>query len=235
MVLNHPNLITATSLRPMNMSLAHGDTRDSLSNRRDFLEGLGIDYRDLVCARQAHLSHVQYISASDKGRGALSEEDAFCNTDALITDNRRLPLAVFTADCLPVFLYDPKNQGIGLVHAGWKGTKEKILTKTVLLMQELFSTRTKDLLVGFGPSIRQCCYAVGREFFDFFSYGLTSRDGQLYLDLVGINKKEALDLGVDKTNIFDSSVCTYCNPKEFFSFRREGPSCGRMMSVIMLK
>jgi copper oxidase (laccase) domain-containing protein len=101
-------------------------------------------------------------------------------------------------------------------------------------MQKEFNTHTEGLYVGLGPAIRSCCYEVGKEFINLFSYGLMERDGSYYLDLVGINKKQALSLGVKEENIFDSGICTSCRNEDFFSFRKEGKSCGRIMSVIML-
>ena len=217
------------------MSLVYGDTADSLDNRRDFLAGLGIDYRGLVCARQVHGKRVECAEASDRGRGALAQEDAFGDTDALITATRGLALAVFTADCLSVFIYDPVNQAIGLVHAGWKGTREGIVGLAVSAMREKFNSKPLDLLAGLGSCIRPCCYRVGGEFRDFFPSGLVARDGGYYLDLAGINRDLLLDSGMRPENISDSGLCTYCRPAEFFSYRRQGPSCGRMMSVMMLK
>jgi hypothetical protein len=217
------------------MSLAYGDTRSSLENRKSFLSKLGIDYHNLVCARQVHGVHPRYIREDDKGKGAVSGDTALADTDALITDKRNLPLAIFTADCLSIFLYDPIRLSIGIIHAGWQGSKENIALKTVQLMQEKFNTRPQDLYVGFGPVIRQCCYEVGEEFSDCFADSLTKKNSHYYLDLAGINKKQLLGLGVSDINIFDSKICTSCQNDEYFSFRKEGNNCGRMMSVIMLR
>lgn len=230
------NLICAFSHRQFkNMSLVHGKTKDSLKNRKDFLAGLGIDYRDLVCTKQIHKSNIRYVREADKGKGALSYDSAIADTDALITDKRNVPLAVFTADCLSIFLYDPITAAIGLIHAGWRSTKENITAKTLQLMKEKFNTLPRDLYVGFGPAIRQCCYEVGIEFKGFFSYDLMRKNNRYYLDLVALNKKQFLDLGVKANHISDSGVCTSCKSKDFFSYRKDGNPCGRMMSVIMLR
>ena len=231
----HPTLICAFSQRPRNMSFAYGDTARSLENRREFLASLGIDYRNLVCAKQVHSNKVAYVCEKDRGKGALSYDSAIADTDALITDTKNNPLAIFTADSLSIFLYDAKTRSIGLVHAGWRSTKENIITKTLQLMQKKFRTSPKDLSAGFGPAIRDCCYEVGKEFQKFFTYGLKLQDARYYLDLVGINKKQLLGLGVAEANINDSCACTYCQNDKLFSFRKEGDSCGRMMSVMMLK
>lgn len=102
-------------------------------------------------------------------------------------------------------------------------------------MREKFNTDPKDLYVGFGPVIRDCCYEVTEEFVDFFTFGLVKRDNRYYLDLVRINKRQLLSLGIREVNIFDPKICTSCNNKDFFSYRKEGSSCGRMLSVMMLR
>lgn len=228
-------LICATSSRYQgNMSLIYGETKDALKNRKDFLKELGIDYEDLVCPRQIHDSKVSYITEKERGRGALNYDTAIADTDALVTDIKRLPLSIFTADCLPIFLYDLKKHAVGLAHTGWRGTKKNIVAKTLQSMEKYFHTRMQDLLVGFGPSIRSCCYVVDRDFENFFSMGLIKRSQDYYLDLVQINSQQVLDFGVPSSNIFDCQICTSCHREEFFSYRREGKSCGRMMSVAML-
>lgn len=218
-----------------NMSLFYGDTEDSLENRKTFLKDLGIDYRSLVCAQQVHASQSRFIQEVDKGRGALSYTTAIPGTDALITRERNLPLAVFTADCLSIFIYDRRTPAIGLVHAGWRGSRDHILGKTVKLMQEKFNSQVKDLSVSFGPAIGSCCYAVREDFSDFSPRDLIKRNNRYYLDLPRINKRQLLDSGVKEKNIFDPQICTSCRNGEFFSYRKEGKACGRMMSVMMLK
>jgi YfiH family protein len=234
--LTDKNIVYAFSTRIFkNMSLSYGDTTDSLSNRMNFLAGLDIDYRNLVCAKQIHASSIRYATQKDKGRGALSYDDAIPDTDGFMTDKRNLPLAIFTADCLSIFLYDPRTPAIGIIHAGWRSTKENITVKAVQLMQEKFNTRAFDLCAWLGPAIRSCCYEVGSDFNKFFSSGLIEKNKRYYLDLPLINKKQLLGLGVKEDNISDPGICTSCRNNEFFSFRKEGENCGRIMSVIMLK
>ncbi len=218
-----------------NMSLCYGDTANALNNRRDFLSGLGIDYRDLVCAGQVHGSRIACVTQNDKGSGALTHESALADTDALITDRRNVPLAVFTADCLSVFLYSTGVPAIGLVHAGWRGTQAGIVARTVVLMREKFDLDMPDLSAFFGPAIRDCCYEVGQEFGGFFDTGPIKRGSRYYFDLVVENKKQLLGSGVIENNIFDCGICTFSQNEDYFSYRKEGASCGRMMSVIMLK
>lgn len=210
-----PNLICAFSNRhDGNMSLSYGDTRDSLKSRQGFLAGLGVDYRDLVCAKQIHGSSVTYIREEDRGKGALAYDTSVSDTDAFITDQKNLPLAILTADCLSIFLYDAKTAAIGLVHAGWRSTEAGIAVKTIEAMKNKFNTSLGDLTVGLGPAIHKCHY---------------------HLDLIALNKKQLLDSGVKEVNIRDCGICTFCQNSDFFSYRKEGNASGRIMSVIMLK
>lgn len=218
-----------------NMSLFHGEIKNSLANRKEFLGKLGVDYRDLVCAKQSHANSVELIREADKGRGALSYENSLEDTDAFITDLKNTPLAIFTADCLSVFLYDPGKPAVGIVHAGWRSSRRNITAKAIRLMQKKFNTRTEDLYVSFGPAIRSCCYKVGRELKSYFPHSTLEKDGRYYLDLVKENQQQVLQTGLSRERMFDCAICTACGNSGFFSWRREGPSCGRLISVIMLK
>ncbi len=241
--LSSPNLVCAFSSRHFkDMSLCRADTLDTkyqgeefLNNRRDFLLGLEVNYKDLVCAKQVHGSNARFVTENQIGSGALSYKTALDDTDALITDRKNLPLAMFTADCLPVFLFDYAVSAIGLVHAGWRGSRERIIVKTIRLMREKFNTKISNLCLAFGPAIKSCCYEVGEDFNEYFSFGLEKRDTHYYFDLMGVNKRQALELGVREENIFDSQLCTSCRLSDFFSYRKEGPGCARMLSVIMLR
>lgn len=217
------------------MSLSYGDTTYSLDNRRRYLDGLGVDYRKLICAKQVHGNSIYEAGPSDVGRGAVSYESAIDNTDAIITGLRGIPLAVFTADCLSVFLYDPGNKAIGIIHAGWKGTSQNIARETIRKMQHIFGSVPQEIYAGLGPSIKSCCYEVGEEFSGIFKSGVINRNGRFYLNLVELNTRQLLEAGLEPGNICDSGSCTSCSNEVFFSYRREGKACGRMMSVIMVK
>lgn len=218
-----------------NMSFSHGNTKGCLDNRKKFLSGLGIDHLSLVCAKQAHGDCVRYVNAADEGSGALADDNSIPNTDGFITDVRKLPLAVFTADCLSVFLYDPVRPAIGLIHAGWRSSKENILRKAVDLMVAKFNTKVSELIAGFGPSIGDCCYEVSAEFKGYFPTEITEKSGRLFLDLRLVNKRQLTASGLKEENISDNKFCTHCESDNFFSFRREGRDTGRLLSVMMLK
>ena len=153
--------------------------------------------------------------------------------DALVTNDKGVVLAVRTADCIPLFLYDPKNKAIGLVHGGWRSIKKEIIVATIKTMCRRYKTKTKDLKVVFGPSIRACCFEVEKSFLPHFQSQALEENGKYYIDLVSVAKNQLKSLGVDEKNIFDSKICTCCDQR-FFSYRRGDVSSGRMASVMML-
>ena len=234
-LLPHSISLGFTSRFDGNMSSVFGDKEGALDNRQRFLQAGRIDPTRLVCAQQVHGDAVACVTAADAGRGAQSHQQAIPDTDALVTNTRRLPLGIFFADCLPVFLYDAQKQVIALVHAGWRGTRMNITGKTVQAMMKQYGSVPDDIYAGFGPAIRGCCYEVGEEFTDRFRHGLVRRDNRLYLDLVRINTEQLRRRDVKQANIFDCSICTFCGNEEHFSFRREGASCGRSMAVLMIR
>jgi hypothetical protein len=217
-----------------NMSLSFGDTQDALENRKKFLSGLGIDYRDLITAKQVHGKNVEYVTQKNKGMGALDYASSVMDTDGFITDQRGVPIAILTADCLSVFIYDPKLPAIAILHAGWRSTEKNIAQAGVSRMREKFGSQPQELRVGFGPSIRACCFEVEKDFKSNFSFGLLKRDGRVFMDIALINQRQLVDCGIREENIFDPKLCTFSD-NGFFSFRKEAKAAGRMISVIMLK
>ncbi len=218
-----------------NMSLGYGDTAGSLENRKKFLDTIGIDYRDLICAQQAHGKNVAYVTEENKGRGALDYASSFADTDGFITDKQGVPVAILTADCLSVFIYDPKRPAIAILHAGWRGSEKNICAEGIRVMRERFDSQPQRLFAGFGPSIRSCCFEVEQDFKSNFSFGLINRGGRIFMDIALINQKQLVNAGVREENIFDPKVCTFSDNDNYFSFRKEAKSAGRLISVIMLK
>lgn len=217
-----------------NMSLSFGDTGDSLENRKKFLDTIGINYLDLICAKQAHGRNVEYVIGKDKGRGALDYESSIADTDGFITDQPGVPLAILTADCLSIFIYDPGRPAIAILHAGWRSTEQNIAQAGISRMREKFGSQAEDLFIGFGPSIRSCCFEVEKDFKSNFDFGLVKKQGRVFMDLALINQRQLMDCGVSKENIFDPALCTFSDD-DFFSFRKEAQAAGRLISVVMLK
>jgi len=187
----------------------------------------GLDIPQVFWRKQIHGDDI--ICAGGQVPSAKGCPDA----DAYITDQKKFPIAIRTADCVPVFIFDPVRRAMGLAHAGWKGTHKAIAAKTAQKMQEKYSSQCYNLKVVLGPSIRACCYKVGPEFRTYFPSHVSEKNGHLYADMIAANRDQLLQTGVKKENIIDSGICTCCH-KDYFSFRRDGSKAGRMISLMML-
>lgn len=188
------------------------------------LLGLECQVEHVVFMEQVHGDSIVEITQENAMRTPLC--------DAMICNQKGIALAVMAADCIPILLYDPVNEAIGVAHAGRAGTLLHVGQKCIAQMVITYGSHTKDMHVWMGPSIRGCCYEVGKE----ATQGLESCmrwDGKRYfLDLVSFNKDAFLAIGVQEKNIVCSSECTCCD-KDYFSYRRDKVT-GRFAGVIWL-
>jgi hypothetical protein len=239
-----------------NLGFTEWDARENVQqNRKLFQSALDANELTLVSLKQFH---------SDVVCGFSSVPHAPCSADASISNTPNLLLAVQTADCVPILLLDPKERGVAAVHAGWRGTLQRIVEKTVGRMKMEFKTDPSDLLAAIGPAIGGCCYEVGTEvaaafhsrfanaaeWFDElrtgdepnplqwlnqFPPGHRPLPKNVRLDLRKANRGQLLSAGLGPQNIFVSDLCTACRPDILFSYRQHGSESGRMMSVIGIR
>lgn len=218
-----PHIVACTSDGRVDFTL--DPKRPALSeSQKNYLQQLtGLDIPEPSAVIQEHGDHI-----------CLIEE---CATvlpgDGLITSRRRCPISVRSADCLPIFLWDEKSDCIGLVHAGWKGSRSNIAGKAVEQMSAHFGSDPQDIKAAFGPAICPDCYRVGGEFAGYFPEDVHERGGHYYLDLAGANQRRLIAAGVERRNIYNSHICTHCRT-EYYSYRRDGDEAGRMISMMMI-
>lgn len=163
--------------------------------------------------------------------------------DALITNVKDVPLLIFTADCVPIAVIDKKNKAIGLAHAGWRGTFDKIGKKTIESMINEYATHINDVVCIIGPSIGPCCYEVSKELVEKFNTILTIEDEKFYiikedkyyLDLWKINEYTLKSIGINKENIINLNICTSCESDKFHSYRKHNKTPGRIGMILTLK
>ncbi len=199
----------------------------SAAQRAYLKERTGHDIPQVFWRKQVHEDGV--IVVDGIASCALSPD-----ADAYVTDRPQVPIAIRTADCVPVFIVDPVKRVIGLAHAGWKGTHKGIVRKTIQTMQDAYGCRWHDIWVYLGPSIRSCCYSVGDEFKAYFPQDITVHDdGQLTVDIINANRRQLLQTGLNPQQIIDSQECTCCD-HNYFSYRRDKDKAGRMISLMML-
>ncbi len=167
-----------------------------------------------------------------------NREEETIVADALITNLRNIFIGVKVADCLPVLLYDPVNQVIGAVHAGWRGTAKGILKKTIFVMEKAMGCDIENILIALGPCIKGCCYEVGEEVLEAVYKETSSEDfilrrnGKYHIDISKANIIQALSAGIRYENIWASDDCTYCKSDEYASYRFHGKKAGRQYGLI---
>lgn len=232
------NLTHAYTTREKKLSIYGGnlayhvnDTKENVdTNHKKLSDLLKYPLHNLVYMNQVHKDKVIKVTKDLKNTPSC---------DALMTDEKNIPLMVMVADCIPILLYDPVKEAIAVVHAGRAGIFNKILPKTIKQMQNEYGCKSEDLIVSLGASIHQCCYEVGDEIKKEaeelgVEYAIKEEKGHLYLDLISIAKKQLEKLNIPKENIEISQLCTSCNTDLFFSYRAE-KKCGRFAGVLMLK
>ena len=220
------------------LALHTGEKEEEIIQNRNTLATLLKSDKDLhfIVADQTHSDHIKIISKKET-KGWASLENAIEDCDALITNEKDIVLTVLTADCVPVLLYDNEKKVVAAVHAGWKGTKARIVAKTVLKMKEIYGCEPENIIAAVAPSIGSCCYEVGEDvakhFFDT-PKGYIQVENKYMLDLPYINKYQLLEIGLSEDNIEMSNVCTACEVDRYFSYRKEQGCSGRFMSMIGL-
>ncbi len=165
--------------------------------------------------------------------------------DALFTRQRGRPLAVFTADCVPLVVADPERRVLGLAHAGWRGTVRGIAGRLVAALVEQAGARPDRLRAAIGPSIGPCCYEVDEpvvgplrtafpEAWERWARpGAAGRPGHWWLDLWAANADQLAAAGVPSGAISSPRLCTGCQRDLFFSYRKEGMA-GRLATLAVL-
>lgn len=186
------------------------------------------DTANLATVQQIHSDKVlQADRAGPMGEG-----------DALISNQPGITLSVRTADCLPILMADTRNRAIAAVHAGWRGTIQEIVPKTIQAMADRFGTHPDDLVIGVGPGIGACCFEVGPEVAIQFAKVFPERtdlNQKTKVDLVETNLRLLRRNGGSVRQIATSGLCTYCRPDLFHSYRRDGEAAGRMVSAIRIR
>ena len=182
----------------------------------------------------------------------LTTRDELEGVDALVTNVAGVAISVRTADCIPVLLYDALHGAIAAVHAGWRGTVLRISCKVIDRMRELYGTEAADIQAVIGPGIGPDSFQVGQEVADEFDKAgfpmeqilrdcgpkapteQNPMQGGLHIDLWQSNRWLLEQAGVRPQNIQVTGICTYRNNDRFFSARREGIKCGRIINCIKL-
>lgn len=216
------------------------DPQRVAENRRRVLQGLDLALDSVYDVYQVHGKEVVCT------RVPRPPETPHIKADAILTNQPGVTLLMRFADCVPVFLYDPRRKVVGLAHAGWQGTVRRTAAYAVQAMQTQYGSRAADILAGIGPSICPEHYPVGLEVVKQVedTFGVDSDnllhydyvDGQNFsvkFDLWSANRLVLEQAGVKQIEV--SGVCTACHLQDWYSHRGERGRTGRFGAVIALR
>ena len=206
--------------------------------RKMVLQGyLCVPLKRVIYARESHSGGVLAVSnkiceASDAINETATSESSG-GYDAIVTATPGILLCVWTADCLPLFLYDPHKHIAAVAHCGWRGICEGIVSNTVGMMTGRFGADPANIIAAFGPGICGKCYEVSDDLITAFSRRFSSNEiSELFQPKW--NEKHLLDLrkaivfelskrGIQTRNIMDERICSFESVK-YASYRRNGHS-----------
>ncbi len=178
--------------------------------------------KELIICNQKHTNNILIIKDNKEIRNFDSKY-----FDTIITNTSKIGIAVFTADCQPILLYDKRKKVIAAVHSGWRGTLHKIVIDTINKMISKFGCNARDIVCVIGPSIGKCHFEVNEDVWEMFvnEFGtmldFSKIKNKYFIDTVKLNMDLLENIGINKKNIFTSEICTVCRNDIFYSHRAE--------------
>jgi polyphenol oxidase len=223
-----PGLLHAFTSRKTDHPEAEHDSNELDSGKLLLLERLGLRSGQLVMLRQVHSDRVLEFKAASEVTGT---KERVGPADGITIRFPGVFAVIRTADCLPVIAIDPVDGQICALHAGWRGTRDRIVQKGIAAFLQDRPGRKENLRVALGPCIRKCCYEIGEEVRRQFEAGGHEVDRIFdgrQLDLVEANRAQLEACGIRE--LLDSGICTACRSDLFYSYRKEG-NTGRMWAL----
>ena len=223
--------------KSLNCGEGSNDKKDIvLKNLKYVANTLNINTENLMLMNQTHSNKVIQINIEDVKKKKF-------NSDAIVTKVKDLALGVLTADCVPIILYDKKNEIIGVVHAGWKGCVSGIRENTLNKFNAI--DKNNNFFACVGPCIGKKNYEISQDLFELFNkesksntkFFLKKSDGKFLFNIRAYVNHRLLQLGVK--NLDNIDIDTFEDADNFFSYRRskklKEPDYGRCISTICLK
>lgn len=168
------------------------------------VQALGFNWAQLHRAEQVHGADVAIVGKNDAAQ-------TWPDVDGLITGDAGVLLGIYVADCGAVYISDPVRNVLALLHSGKKGTEGNITGRAIAMMREQFGSRPGDLVVALAPCIRPPAYET---------------------DFVAEIRRQVLAAGVRESQWTDSGVCTSGDLDDYYSYRMEKGSTGRMLALL---
>ena len=217
------------------------DPKAITQNREALCQLLDISDDHLLMPHQVHLTEVVAIDEAFLTLSADEQQQQLEGVDALMTNVGRVCIGVSTADCIPVLLFDPEHHAVCAIHAGWRGTVQRIAEVAVEKMKKVYGSQPQKMMAQIGPGISLDSFEVGDEVYEAFEKAgfempvISRRDEKWHIDLPMCNRLQLEGAGVPSHQISVTPDCTFKQPDTWFSARRLGINSGRIFTGIMLK
>ncbi len=226
----------------LNLGVNRGDDPDHVrENYRRFYGAIGAAGDRIAMTNQVHKGTVRVVTSADWKADPYDKVNY--EADGLMTATPGVILTIFSADCIPVLLYDPVSRVAAAVHAGWRGTAAGIVTTAVERMRDVFDCKPEDILAAVGPGIGPDCFETHEDVPNAMMTSLSSpalpfihikENGKYAVDLKGINARRLELAGLTQDHIAVCGECTACMPDKYWSHRRMGTNRGSMAAAIQL-
>ncbi len=217
----------------LNLGLHVEDNEETvIANRKKIIGVLGFSIEDAIALNQVHGNKIVKIDKCSCGKELSS-------ADGMITNQPNILLMTHYADCVPIYVYDPVSNSIGLAHAGWKGTVLKVAKNLVEELNNNYGVKPKNCIAVIGPSIGSCCYQVNEKVIGPLKKSIPRWRECLvdedFLNLWWSNKLVLQESGIKNQNIYISRLCTSCEVEDFYSHRRDKGTTGRMAAFLAIR
>lgn len=239
----YPNLIAGGFFEQKTgpLQFLFDNSKEKVINaRKRYFKKFKINPKNVILQEQRHTANIKIITKKDSSAGVFSQKTAIPNNDGMIINEKNLFLGIFSADCVPVLLYDFKKQICGAGHCGWKGTLNFLAAKMARKFIFHFKSKPENIICYLGPSINKCCYEISRaengraeKFLTKFGTGaIIRKKDKIYLDLKFVLLRQLQSCGIKKKNIEISPVCTCCSKYRLPSYYREGKLKNSLLTII---
>ena len=200
----------------LNCGKGSNDKKGNVKKNLDYVaKKMDVGKDKLILMHQTHSNKVVEIKKNNYKKKIVA--------DAMITKMKGFALGVVTADCVPILLYDTKNEIVGCIHAGWKGAFSDIIQKTITKIKKISSNNKIYACVG--PCIGKKSYEVDEIFYKMFVD--KSKNNKIYFSnknktkkLFNLRKFVSNKLIKAKINVDQVDRNTFAEKSNFFSYRR---------------
>ena len=224
--------------KSMNLAQKSEDNFDNVkANYSQLCNALGISPDDIVCGTQVHGTFIR--AATNNDRGQLFKPNPH-QADGIITKTPGLALMIFTADCVPILLYDPVKKVAAAVHAGWRSTVADITGIAVNKMVTEFGSSPADINAAIGPCISKCCFETDSDVVKAIADTLgessqscySQKNNKYMVDLKETNRLLLSRVGIKNISISDE--CTFCSFDKYWSHRKTNGKRGSQAAIIII-